>query len=876
MPYRKFTTIHQEFRKQLAGLPFILLFLMAAGMFGETELTAAPAIAGIEPQFGPPGTQVLITGAGFGNATSVEIGDQVPADFEILSSSSLVAIVPPNGLTAPIKVNTLAGSASSTLNFFVSPRLTSFFPRQGSANTTVTINGANFLQGGTWVVFGSVTSQVVQVTAPTQLQTQVPEGATNSIIHVYTGAGGATSVVEFISSDAPLIEDFTPKNGLPGSMINMTINGANFLGTTNVSFNGTNAAFVVTAETQISVPTIPADATSGKIRVGTANGEAFSDIDFIVGPTIDYFDPVAGDVGDFINIFGNDFSGLTNVSFNGITAVEGTVIGPTLLNVRVPEGASTGKIRVGASTGEGFSELDFTVGPFVSSLEPAYGPIGSQITIRGAGFDQNTEVYFGGVQSDNVSSSAPNLIFALVPIGATNAPISVVTADATNTTSQTFFVTTGIPFIERFLPASGPTGTEITLHGADFVGVTGVMFGGVPAGFSPPAAPTQMKVYVPPGALTGKIEVSNANGTGTSFEDFHATPRIVSFSPQSGMVDSVVGLTGTNFLGITDLYIGGEPAEVFSIDNDAIFAILTTNVRSGPIQIETPGGSFITTSNFTVLPQIVDVNPKIGPVDTPVTIVGNSFFGVTNVAFNGTDAEFMVISPQEISTAVPFGATSGLIRVGTVEGESFSPTPFVVTIPTDLAVSENTSTNIVLPGTTVSYVSTIDNLGLSAATGVALTNTFPETVEIQTAIASQGGCSIEGRVVICSLGVLPIDLTVSVTIEAVLPLSRAYTNIVEISSVEGDTNVGNDTTRSKVVAVTDDERTLDVQLLSATDQVVISWKISPVPFQLQYLPELTGSNTNWSNILTAPFQINGTNRFTNGSSFSDEYYRLSY
>ena len=79
---------------------------------------------------------------------------------------------------------------------------------------------------------------------------------------------------------APAITGFSPASGsLNGSV---TITGTNLVFATNVTFNGTSAAFTIGSTTQI-VATVPAGATSGLIQVQTLGGTATSSSSFTVG-----------------------------------------------------------------------------------------------------------------------------------------------------------------------------------------------------------------------------------------------------------------------------------------------------------------------------------------------------------------------------------------------------------------------------------------------------------------------------------------------------------------------------------------------------------------------------------------------------------------
>jgi len=86
----------------------------------------------------------------------------------------------------------------------------------------------------------------------------------------------------------------------------------------------------------------------------------------------------------------------------------------------------------------------------------------------------------------------------------------------------------------------------------------------------------------------------------------------------------------------------------------------------------------------TGLPPFVTIQPAIGPLGTPVTILGTNLGGTTNVAFNGTPATFNVISSSEIETSVPAGATTGMVQVTAPGGTLSSNTDFQVVGPIQL------------------------------------------------------------------------------------------------------------------------------------------------------------------------------------------------
>jgi len=169
-------------------------------------------------------------------------------------------------------------TTANVLNAFltgVAPTITTFTPESGPVGTSVTIGGTNFM-GATAVTFnGSAAS--FTVTSDTAIQTTVPAGATTGPLSVTTPAGTATSASSFAVVVAPTITSFTPSSGRVGASV--TISGANFMGATAVTFNGSAASFTVTSDTAIQT-TVPAGATTGPLSVTTPAGTALSASNF--------------------------------------------------------------------------------------------------------------------------------------------------------------------------------------------------------------------------------------------------------------------------------------------------------------------------------------------------------------------------------------------------------------------------------------------------------------------------------------------------------------------------------------------------------------------------------------------------------------------
>ena len=160
-----------------------------------TEFKVLPRIGSFTPT-GNVGGNMVITGANFLSATSVKING-LAASFTVNSATQITATVPHNATTGRISVTTSVGTVTSTINFVVAPRITSFTPTSGIVGHSVTLSGANF-RGATEVRFHGVLARFVVVSS-TQIVAFVPAGITRGPLTVTTPAGTATSANDFLA-----------------------------------------------------------------------------------------------------------------------------------------------------------------------------------------------------------------------------------------------------------------------------------------------------------------------------------------------------------------------------------------------------------------------------------------------------------------------------------------------------------------------------------------------------------------------------------------------------------------------------------------------------------------------------------------------------
>lgn len=100
------------------------------------------------------------------------------------------------------------------------------------------------------------------------------------------------------------------------------------------------------------------------------------------------------------------------------------------------------------------------------------------------------------------------------------------------------------------------------------------------------------------------------------------------------------------------------------------------------------------------LPSFIGLQPTSGVVSQPVDILGQGLTGTNTVKFNGTNAVFTVVSDTYISTSVPSGATTGLVKTTGTSGNRKSNQKFLVT-PVVLSFSPTSGpvgTQVVITG----------------------------------------------------------------------------------------------------------------------------------------------------------------------------------
>jgi uncharacterized repeat protein (TIGR01451 family) len=570
---------------------------------------------------------------------------------------------------------------------------------------------------------------------------------------------------------------------------------------------------------------------------------------------------------------------MTKLIFAGVTLLPGspyiTASNDTQIQLVVPPGASNGPITVVSAHGSFTTSSNFLTspGPVILDFNPAAAGPGTNVTLDGFNFATGMSVKFGGKSAAGFTVTQPNQLQVAVPTGATNAPISVSLGSSTFTTSSNFIVTGAGPIITGFSPSNGVQGMTVTISGSfASLGAPGVEFNGTAASYTPLTSYNQVQAVVPPAATSGPISLLNSGGTGLSSTLFYLQPWITNFTPSSAIANATVTITGRNFTNATALTVNGVPWS-FTATSNQITATVPANASTGLMMVSAPGGNFIDTNVFKVLPKINSFSPLVGPTNSVVSIYGTGLLNVTNVQFNGVNARPSSASNSQVQVVVPYNAASGPLTVFTPDGSSVSAASFAVTRPSLVVLAKTASSPVLGPGTNVVYTLTVTNEGPSLVSGLTISDPLPASLNYISASSTLGACSFSNGVVTCNAGILTNNFGLTVTITGNASASGDLVNTASLNFLEGNLNPQDNTASAKVVYLTDPQRTLGIQRLTAPPGVVLSWPSSSVSFLLEYSTNL-GSPANWQTNTSAQTVIGGQIYVTNTTAGPSTFFQL--
>jgi len=363
------------------------------GFVAKLANSASPSVSSISPSSGVPGTQVTLTGTGFGavqGTGSVWLGNKLAGSIVSWSDTQVVATVDSNVASGSASVQQ-AGTWSNSLTFtIITPTISSISPTSGVPGTQVTINGTNFgsTQGSGQVWLGSTYAGSIVSWSATQIVATVAANSVSGNAQVQQSGVWGNQIAFTVTS--PSITSVSPSTARAGDSI--TINGTNFGSTqgTGKVWLGSKLAGSITSwsSTQI-VATVASGSISGTVQV-QQNSVWGNSLSFtVITPVISSVSPTTARAGDSITISGTGFGstqGSGQVWLGSKLAGSITSWSDTQIVATVASGSVTGTAQV-QQGGVWNNYGTFTViTPVLSSISPTSGPVGTQVTFTGTGF----------------------------------------------------------------------------------------------------------------------------------------------------------------------------------------------------------------------------------------------------------------------------------------------------------------------------------------------------------------------------------------------------------------------------------------------------------------------------------------------------------
>ena len=704
-----------------------------------------PSISILSPNGGVVGGSAFtltVTGSGFVNGSAVEVnGSSVATTF--VTGQTLTAAVPASFLAAAgnlaITVVQPNGLSSAVADFpvtYPTPAIASLNPAQVAASTTpvaISINGTGFFAASTVQINGAATSSTL--VTPQQLTATVPASALaapGQVNVTVTNPGPLGSNTVILVVVAPAITSLSPPSAIAGSAaFTLTVNGANFISGSMITWNGTAITTFFNSPTQLT-----ASVSANLIGLsGTAAVRVQNTPQAISGPstftitakplTLTNLTPSSATAGSAtltLTVTGTGFVSGSVVDWNGFP-LGTTFDSGTQLAAAVPASllAQSGNATVEVTNPDGSQSntATFTINPApltITSINPASATAGAAaftLAVTGTGFLNGAVVYWNSTALATTFGTATQLT-AAVPANllaqAGTATIQVVNPNETQSNTATFTINAAPPpTIISINPASATAGSAaltLTVTGTGFLSGAVVNWNSTALATTFGSA-TQLTAAVPASLLaqagTATIQVVNPNKAQSNTVGFTISsappPTITSINPASATAGSAaltLTVTGTGFLsGAVVNWNSTALATTFGGATQltaAVPASLLTQAGTATIQVVNPNNTQSNTVGFTISSAPPPIITTLSPASTgaggstfTLTVNGIGFVSGSAVNWNGSALATAFVNGGQLTAPVDASLIaspgSAAVTVVNPNGAASGAATFTITVP---------------------------------------------------------------------------------------------------------------------------------------------------------------------------------------------------
>lgn len=376
-------------------LPGFMSVFQNSGYSNSVPFTVpvAPVLGGISTNNLVPGSQLLLSGSGFGatqGTGQVFLGTAGTSSVAVLSwSESAITVLVPPGTQAGSAFVSQYNLLSNGIPFTIAgpPGVSGISPSSGSSGTSVIISGSNFgaPRGLGQVRLGAINCEVVSW-ATDSIEVLIPAGSTSGQIQVSQGGQWSNGMLFTVS--APVIQTVTPGSGSAGTPV--YISGSGFgdsQGSASVWIGTALGIVTGWSDSQITANVAPG-AASGNVQV-VRNGYSSNAMPFVVtGPEITGLSTSSAAPGTSITISGSGFGSEQGNGSVWLGSTTGTVTSwqDATIVATVAANATSGIVQV-LQNGTQSNAVPFNVtNPHISDINPVSGPVGTSVAIFGSGF----------------------------------------------------------------------------------------------------------------------------------------------------------------------------------------------------------------------------------------------------------------------------------------------------------------------------------------------------------------------------------------------------------------------------------------------------------------------------------------------------------
>lgn len=609
-----------------------------------------------------------------------------------------VAVVPANAQTGAIIIERgrqqFRGPTFRVVAAANVPTVAGMTPASGAAGLVVTIQGENFGVRPTVSLNGQ--RVVVRQASPTQIQVVVPRGATSGRFEIRAG-NAVTESPNFVIGEPLAISRIDRP-----SPTELAIHGTGFspeARNNTVTLGGQRLRVAsATAVRIFAVMTRPSRSDDLQVSV-VGVGRARASLSGSQGPTVRSLSSAALASSQTLTVSGDGFG--TDVrrvrAMVGGQALRVAAVRPSVIELRLPRRRPRGTLRgltitVAGANIEGIPAFEWLERLRVSDVTPLRGGIGTEVTIRGAGFvptPTGNVVLLDGTPQQILSATSGEIRVRLV--SAQTGTFEVQSGGARQRYSRAFVAQT-LPSISSFSPLSGPAGTEVTIRGTNF----GDRSTRVRVELSRTPMPivyfssSEIRARVPANVRGGRITVQvGTEGGAASPGEFRVmtAQRVFAMEPAEAYPGVELTFRGRAFpQGVTQVQFQGArlvPAE--RVSPVEIRVVVPRRVQSGPVQLFLPNGARLEAGVLRVVntPRgiaITRVEPECVNPGCTVLLRGHGFSTrarQNRVTFEGARVEVIDASAQGLRVRLPAAPGTGNFTV-TVRRQSAQSPAFII------------------------------------------------------------------------------------------------------------------------------------------------------------------------------------------------------